>query len=449
VTPADGATGVPVNTPVKAVFAAPIAAGSLSMGLKTAAGATVTGTTTYDAAIRTGTFTPTAALTSLTTYTSTVTATNSSGLAMTAPKTWSFTTTDPAPPTVTSTSPTSGATGVAATTSVTATFSKPITTSTLAMTLKDAAGTAIAGTTTYDATTRVATLNPTANLASFTVYTATATAANAAGVPMAAPKSWSFTTADTDPPSVSSTAPTRGATNVAVSPTITATFARAISTTGYTFTLRAAGASSDVAGSTAYTPGTRTLKFTPTAALTSSTSYTATVSARSAAGVVMPTAYTWTFTTTAVTYSLYTTSQTPSANVSSTAATTVGVRFSPSRAGKVTAIRYFASSANTGNTVKLWTSTGTELGTATATGSGTGWRTATFATSISVSAGTQYVASYYAPVGRYSSDTGSYSFGYTNGPLSVPASGGRTGVGNVFPNTASINNLWVDVLVSI
>jgi hypothetical protein len=59
------------------------------------------------------------------------------------------------------------------------------------------------------------------------------------------------------------------------------------------------------------------------------------------------------------------------------------------------------------------------------------------------------VASYYAPVGRYSSDTGSYSFGYTNGPLSVPASGGRTGVGNVFPNTASINNLWVDVLVSI
>jgi hypothetical protein len=317
------------------------------------------------------------------------------------------------------------------------------------MTLKDAAGTAIAGTTTYDAATRVATFKPTANLASFTVYTATATAANAAGVPMTAPRSWSFTTADTDPPSVSSTAPTRGATNVAVSPTITATFARAISTTGYTFTLRAAGAGSDVAGSTTYTSATRTLRFTPTAALTSSTSYTATVSARSAAGVVMPTAYTWTFTTTAVTYSLYTTSQTPSSTVTSTAATTVGVQFSPSRAGKVTAIRYYANSANTGSTVKLWTSAGTELGTATATGSGTGWRTATFATPISVSAGTQYVASYYAPVGRYSSNTGSYISGYTNGPLSVPALGARTGVGNVFPNTASANNLWVDMLVSI
>jgi hypothetical protein len=89
------------------------------------------------------------------------------------------------------------------------------------------------------------------------------------------------------------------------------------------------------------------------------------------------------------------------------------------------------------------------LGTATTTGTGTGWRTATFSTPISITAGTTYVASYYAPVGRYAQNAAFFASTYNNAPLTVPASGGRTGSGNTNPTTSTTNNMWVDVVVRI
>ena len=159
---------------------------------------------------------------------------------------------------------------------------------------------------------------------------------------------------------------------------------------------------------------------------------------------------TWSFTTVAQSFSLYATTRTPATTASATTAPiTVGVSFSSARAGKVTAIRYYASSLNTGRTVKLWSSTGTMVGTATTNQTTTGWRTATFATPIDITAGTTYVASVYAPVGRYSSTASGYASAYTAGPLSVPVAGGRSSAGDVFPTTATTVNLWVDVLVLI
>ncbi|MDQ0680815.1 hypothetical protein QFZ30_004197 [Arthrobacter pascens] len=105
-------------------------------------------------------------------------------------------------PTVTGTSPAAtspAATGVAVTANVTGTFSEAMNTSTVTpstFTLK-AGATTVPAAVSYNTTTRVATLNPSANLAAGTTYTATITVGvkDVAGNALAAPKTWNFTTA--------------------------------------------------------------------------------------------------------------------------------------------------------------------------------------------------------------------------------------------------------------
>ena len=447
--PAAGATEVAPSATVGATFARPVDPTSAKVTVASTATATpVTGATTWDAATNTLTFKPTALLADTTGYTVSVTAASVSGTAMAAPQTWTFTTADATPPTVTSTSPSSGATGVATTATVTATFARAVDPATVQMALRTSAGTSVGGSQTYDATTRTARFTPASPLAGSTGHTVTVTAKNGSGVAMTSPATWSFTTADPDPPAVTGKSPAAGATDVAASTNVTATFARAITSSTLVMTLKTAGGTA-VPGSLGYSSTTRTATLNPTSDLTSSTAYTVTVSATSAAGVPMAAPTTWTFTTAAQTFSLYTTSRTPSATSTATSPVTVGVRFSSSRAGKVTAVRYYAASTNTGRTVKLWGADGSLLGTATTTQTTTGWRTATFAAPVSISSGTTYTASYYAPVGRVSTTSFGYLGSYTSGPLTVPAGGGVSGTGDVRPTTSSSTNYWVDVLVSV
>lgn len=100
-------------------------------------------------------------------------------------------------PTVTATSPTANATGIAVDTTVTATFSEAVQAATVnaaTMTLTGPGG-SVAATVTYLPGTATATLTPSAPLSPLTTYTATITGvSDAAGNPMAAPYSWSFTT---------------------------------------------------------------------------------------------------------------------------------------------------------------------------------------------------------------------------------------------------------------
>jgi hypothetical protein len=107
-------------------------------------------------------------------------------------------TVDATAPTVSSTSPTSGATGVAVTTTVTATFSEAMAASTIttsSFTLK-AGTTPVSGSVSYNSGTHTATFTPSANLAGGTTYTATLSTAitDAVGNPLAADYLWSFTT---------------------------------------------------------------------------------------------------------------------------------------------------------------------------------------------------------------------------------------------------------------
>jgi hypothetical protein len=82
----------------------------------------------------------------------------------------------------------------------------------------------------------------------------------------------------------------------------------------------------------------------------------------------------------------------------------VGVRFRSDAAGAISAIRFYKSAANIGTHVgNLWTNSGQLLATGTFTSeTSTGWQTLTFTKPVAVSANTNYVASYFAPVGHYS-----------------------------------------------
>jgi glucose/arabinose dehydrogenase len=111
---------------------------------------------------------------------------------------------DTSPPTVVASTPANGATGVAASVSPTATFSEAVnastvTTSTFTL-VKQGTTTPLAGSVSYNPTTRVATLDPSADLENSTTYTATVKGGpsgvkDLAGNALAGDVNWTFATA--------------------------------------------------------------------------------------------------------------------------------------------------------------------------------------------------------------------------------------------------------------
>jgi hypothetical protein len=102
---------------------------------------------------------------------------------------------DTTKPTVTDRQPSSGATGVSVTTTVSATFSEAVKASTINMAL--AAGSTVAGSTSYDAASRTVTLTPNANLATSTTYTVNLSGARDSADNEMDTVTWTFTTAAT------------------------------------------------------------------------------------------------------------------------------------------------------------------------------------------------------------------------------------------------------------
>ncbi len=135
-----------------------------------------------------------------------------------------------------------------------------------------------------------------------------------------------------------------------------------------------------------------------------------------------------------------------------------GIKFRSDVNGMVTGIRFYKSANNNGPHIgTLWSSTGTKLASATFTGeTNSGWQQVNFSTPISITAGTTYIASYFAPTGHYSYNTGFLTTGVDNAPLHALANGvdGSNAVfayssASTFP-TSSFNasNYWVDVVFS-
>ncbi|MEY2401936.1 MAG: hypothetical protein QOJ08_2047 [Ilumatobacteraceae bacterium] len=208
--------------------------------------------------------------------------------------------TDTAAPTVTVSPKALNATVVALTANMTATFNEAVTgVSGASFTLRRVSdNSAVPAAVTYNATTRVATLNPTADLAADNKYTATLTTAikDVAGNAFAG-MSWTFLTGPR--PTVTSRSPANAATGVSKTANMTATFSESVTGVNTTnFTLKNATTGAAIAAVVSYNATTRVATLNPTPTLAGNTRYTVTLSTgvKDTAGNPLA-ATTWTFTT--------------------------------------------------------------------------------------------------------------------------------------------------------
>ena len=172
--PANGATGVAINSIITATFSEAMLSSSINTNTFTVSdgNGVISGTVSYSD--KTASFTPSNSLSDSTTYTARLTtgAMDLAGNALTSDYTWSFTTVDTTRPTVSSTTPADGEDGVAISSAITATFSEAIQSSTIntnTFTVSDSSG-AVSGTVSYSGTT--VTFTPSRNLSDSTTYTA-------------------------------------------------------------------------------------------------------------------------------------------------------------------------------------------------------------------------------------------------------------------------------------
>ena len=220
---------------------------------------------------------------------------------------------DTAAPTVTATGPADGATGVAPSANVTATFSEGVTGVTGWNLLLVRAGTVsgVPAAVSYDAATRVATLNPSTDLVGGVSYTAIVRGgmggvADATGNVVPADVAWTFTTAtqDTTPPTVSVTSPAANATGVAPDANVTATFSEPMNAATIDtarMTLVRQGTGTPVAAAVTYDAANRRATLNPSANLQAGAVYTATVDGGAGGvtdvgGNLLAADHTWSFT---------------------------------------------------------------------------------------------------------------------------------------------------------
>jgi hypothetical protein len=210
ITPANGAAGISASTTVTATFSQAMNAATINPGtftlVDTTTGTTLSATVAYNSTNQRATLTPGSPLRAGVRYAATVKGgtggvQSATGLALAADRAWSFTV-ETTPPTVTATSPANGATGVARTVNVTATFSEAMDASSInasTFELRNSVGQVVTGTVTYSTSNRRAILNPAATLAALGTYTVTVKGGangtkDVAGNPLTANVSWSFTT---------------------------------------------------------------------------------------------------------------------------------------------------------------------------------------------------------------------------------------------------------------
>lgn len=305
--PTDGETKVALDQVVTATFNKKMDPATFSQTSFTLQGATkanvpVQGTVTYNQIDSTVSFTPAETLAIETTYTATVKSTvkDLDGNPLQKDYIWTFSTGATLSPTVIFTDPVNNATGVYLNAMVNATFSlpmDPLTVNSTSFTVKQGT-TAVAGTIAYNGNT--ASFDPTIDLVSNTLYTATITTAakTVDGITLQNNYIWTFTTGTNSGPSVISTDPLNNATGVYVNKTVSATFNMPmdpLTLTSTTYTLKQ-GLNS-VAGTISYSGST--VSFNPTNELAANTVYFATITtgATNSAGIAMGNDYVWSFTT--------------------------------------------------------------------------------------------------------------------------------------------------------
>jgi hypothetical protein len=137
--------------------------------------------------------------------------------------------------------------------------------------------------------------------------------------------------------------------------------------------------------------------------------------------------------------------QTPDTILDATPGWEVGTRFRSSKAGKVIGFRFWRASGETGtNTGRLWTETGSQLGSASFPG-GTGWVTVNLGTPVHINANTDYRVSVNTNV-KQAKHFGDFNGStLTSGPLTANSGfyGQPTGA---MPTSGSVNSYFIDVI---
>jgi methionine-rich copper-binding protein CopC len=185
-------------------------------------------------------------------------------------------------PVVTARTPAAGARSVSQTSNVTMTFSEPVTGVTSGTFVLRLGTAVVPAAVTYNATTRVATLDPTVTLQADRVYGVSFSGIRDTAGNLLAPSPWSFTTGPA--PTMTATTPASGATAVRRNNNVTATFSEAI--TGFnTTTVRITRVSTGavVPSTVAFNPTTRVLTINPGATLAASAQYRVTITGGTAA----------------------------------------------------------------------------------------------------------------------------------------------------------------------
>jgi hypothetical protein len=126
----------------------------------------------------------------------------------------------------------------------------------------------------------------------------------------------------------------------------------------------------------------------------------------------------------------------------------LGVRFSSSANGYVTAVRFYKGTGNTGTHVaSLWDSAGAQLAQSTFTGeTASGWQQVPIGP-VAIVPGATYTASYHSPGGY--AITANFSWPLVSGPLTAYAGTFAYAASSTWPTQEwSSSNYWVDVVFS-
>ncbi|HMJ36868.1 MAG TPA: Ig-like domain-containing protein [Baekduia sp.] len=310
-TPASGAFGVVPNQAIKATFDReldPSTIDGAAVTLTPEGGSPVAATASLANPSKTITLTPTETLDPFRRYTARIatSVTSWEGVGLVSAYSWSFVTGPGTPPAVTSTTPASAATGVVTDRMITAAFDRRLTASTVTTSSVAVAptggGANVAAAVSYDDATRTVQLTPSVRLDESKSYTVTiGTSVQAGdGTPMAAAKTWSFSTGTNLKVTTKTPAPL--GTGLSPATPVRAVFSRAADAATVTSAnVKLLDPSSNpVPATVAYDGTTRTATLTPSAPLSLMTTYTAIVTnaVRAADGAPID-GTTWTFSTAA------------------------------------------------------------------------------------------------------------------------------------------------------
>lgn len=499
--PIDTARSVPTTTPITATLSKKVDPGSVQITLKDGSNTAVPGSTAYDAATRKAVFTPQAELSKGTTYTAQVTATDTTGNAVSSGGTWSFTTVlatpadpndcpcglyrdaeVPAVPAVNDGQPVTLGTRFSATEDGQLLglefYRSPGETGAHTGWLYSATGQQLAEATFPDDSAvgwQYAAFDTPVTISANTEYVAAyrsngiyPVSPGALGSPTqvgplrTSASAGHYTYGDQFPNAMVSSSylvdvrfqpkgkpvsldqrtPASGVFDAPVDSRVTATFSQPLQAGAQ---LEVSSSGNAIAGTTAVSEDAKKLTFTPAAPLPAASVIT--VTPKNISGVDTGAAQipAWTFRTAGGDEQLRTflgAQEPANLDPSDSAATELGIRLTSSQDVEIQALRYYQGPLGYGeHTGSVWDAQGNLLGTARFPATtAQGWQTAFLSTPVTLAAGAEFTVSYQAPKGGYVFTGADFANGKSDGILSLKGFNGVFGYGSGSMPSSSWNN---------